>query len=91
MARCCVDKPTGPTSHDVVDAIRRRFKLRKVGTAAARPQRHRPAHPRPGPGHAPSESSWRPDKVYEGTIRLGEATDTHDADGQITASLPVPR
>ena len=26
-----VDKPIGCTSHDVVDAIRRRFRLKKVG------------------------------------------------------------
>ena len=26
-----VDKPTGPTSHDVVDAIRRHFGIKKVG------------------------------------------------------------
>ncbi len=26
-----IDKPAGPTSHDVVDAIRRKFGLKKVG------------------------------------------------------------
>jgi hypothetical protein len=26
-----IDKPAGPTSHDVVDAIRRRFGIKKVG------------------------------------------------------------
>ena len=26
-----IDKPAGPTSHDVVDAIRRRFQIKKVG------------------------------------------------------------
>jgi len=26
-----VDKPAGPTSHDVVDAIRRNFRIKKVG------------------------------------------------------------
>jgi hypothetical protein len=26
-----IDKPAGPTSHDVVDAIRRQFNLKKVG------------------------------------------------------------
>jgi len=29
------------------------------------------------------------DKVYEGTIKFGEATDSYDADGELTASLPV--
>ena len=26
-----IDKPAGPTSHDVVDAIRRKFGIKKVG------------------------------------------------------------
>ena len=30
------------------------------------------------------------DKVYEGTIKFGEATDSYDCDGEITSSLPVP-
>ena len=30
------------------------------------------------------------DKVYAGTIKFGEATDTYDADGELTASMPVP-
>jgi tRNA pseudouridine55 synthase len=28
--------------------------------------------------------------VYEGTIKLGESTDSYDADGELTGSLPVP-
>jgi tRNA pseudouridine55 synthase len=30
------------------------------------------------------------DKVYEGTAKLGETTSSYDADGDLTASLPVP-
>jgi tRNA pseudouridine55 synthase len=30
------------------------------------------------------------DKVYEGTMKFGEATDSYDSDGELTASLPVP-
>ena len=26
-----IDKPSGPTSHDIVDEIRARFRLKKVG------------------------------------------------------------
>ena len=29
------------------------------------------------------------DKVYEGTIKFGEATDSYDSDGELTGSLPV--
>ncbi len=30
------------------------------------------------------------DKVYEGTARFGETTDSYDSDGEIVSSLPVP-
>jgi len=30
------------------------------------------------------------DKIYEGTLKLGESTDSHDAAGELVASLPVP-
>jgi tRNA pseudouridine55 synthase len=30
------------------------------------------------------------DKVYSGTIKFGETTTSHDSDGEITATLPVP-
>jgi tRNA pseudouridine55 synthase len=30
------------------------------------------------------------DKVYEGAIKFGEATDSYDADGEITETRPVP-
>jgi tRNA pseudouridine55 synthase len=30
------------------------------------------------------------DKVYEGTVKFGETTDSYDADGEMTGSLPVP-
>jgi tRNA pseudouridine55 synthase len=37
-----------------------------------------------------SERLMSQDKVYEGTIKLGESTDSHDAEGELVASLPVP-
>jgi tRNA pseudouridine55 synthase len=30
------------------------------------------------------------DKVYEGTVKFGETTNSHDVDGELVASLPVP-
>ena len=86
-----VDKPVGPTSHDVVDAIRRRFQIKKVGHCGT-------LDPNAtglliivlGRGTKLSEKLMGDDKVYEGTIKFGETTDSYDADGEITASLPVP-
>ncbi len=86
-----IDKPAGPTSHDVVDAIRREFRLKKVGHCGT-------LDPNAtglliivlGRGTKLSEKLMSSDKVYEGTIKLGETTDSYDADGELVSSLPVP-
>ena len=86
-----VDKPAGCTSHDVVDRVRRRFQLKKVGHCGT-------LDPNAtgllilvlGAATRLSEKFMASDKVYEGDIKLGEATDSYDADGNITGSLPVP-
>jgi tRNA pseudouridine55 synthase len=85
-----VDKPAGPTSHDVVDAIRRRFQIKKVGHCGT-------LDPNAtglliivlGRGTKLSERLMGDDKVYEGTIKFGESTDSYDSDGDLTGSLPV--
>lgn len=86
-----IDKPAGPTSHDVVDAVRRQFGIKKVGHCGTLD----PAATGLliivlGRGTKLSERLMSDDKVYEGTIKFGESTDSHDADGELTASLPVP-
>ena len=43
-----------------------------------------------GRGTKLSEKLMGDDKVYEGTIKFGETTDSYDADGEITETLPVP-
>src|SRR5947208_1602527 len=86
-----IDKPSGPTSHDVVDAIRRQFKIKKVGHCGT-------LDPNAtglliivlGRGTKLSERLMSDDKVYEGTMKFGESTDSYDADGELTGSLPVP-
>jgi tRNA pseudouridine55 synthase len=86
-----IDKPAGPTSHDVVDAIRRQFGLKKVGHCGT-------LDPNAtglliivlGRGTKLSERLMSDDKVYAGSIKFGESTDSYDAAGQLVASLPVP-
>ena len=85
-----VDKPSGPTSHDVVDAIRRKCGIKKVGHCGT-------LDPNAtglliivlGRGTKLSERLMGDDKVYEGTIKFGEATDSYDSDGELIGSLPV--
>src|SRR6516162_10178697 len=86
-----IDKPAGPTSHDVVDAICRKFGIKKVGHCGT-------LDPNAtglliivlGRGTKLSEKLMGDDKVYEGTIKFGESTDSYDSDGELTASMPVP-
>src|ERR1041384_4702001 len=86
-----IDKPAGPTSHDVVENVRRQFQIKKVGHCGT-------LDPNAtglliivlGRGTKLSEKLMSDDKVYEGTIKFGESTDSYDADGELTASLPVP-
>lgn len=86
-----IDKPAGPTSHDVVDVIRRRFGIKKVGHCGT-------LDPNAtglliivlGRGTKLSEKLMSDDKVYEGAVKFGEATESYDADGQITETKPVP-
>ena len=86
-----IDKPCGPTSHDVVDVIRRKFGIKKVGHCGT-------LDPNAtglliivlGRGTKLSEKLMSDDKVYEGTMKFGEATDSYDSDGELTSSLPVP-
>jgi tRNA pseudouridine55 synthase len=86
-----VDKPVGPTSHDVVDAVRRHFGLRKVGHAGTLdPNATGLLVLLLGRGTKLSEKLMADDKMYEGTAKFGESTDSFDADGELTASLPVP-
>src|SRR5438034_844261 len=86
-----VDKPVGPTSHDVVDAVRRRFQIKKVGHCGTLdPNASGLLVVVLGRGTKLSEKLMAADKVYEGTIKLGETTTSYDADGELTASLPVP-
>src|SRR5258705_5589233 len=86
-----IDKPSGPTSHDVVDAIRRHFQIKKVGHCGT-------LDPNAtglliivlGRGTKLSEKLMADDKVYEGVIKFGESTNSYDADGDLVAALPVP-
>lgn len=86
-----IDKPSGMTSHDVVDRVRRHYGIKKVGHCGTLD----PAATGLlilvlGKATKLSEKLMGDDKVYEGTMKFGEATDSYDADGEIVSSLPVP-
>lgn len=82
-----VDKPQGMTSHDVVARLRRFFSTRKVGHAGTLdPMATGVLVAGVGRGTKLLAHLVAHDKVYAATIRLGQATSTEDADGEIIAS-----
>ncbi len=86
-----IDKPAGPTSHDIVDTIRRHFGIKKVGHAGTLdPNATGLLVVLLGRGTKLSERLMADDKVYCGTMKFGETTDSYDTDGELVASLPVP-
>jgi len=95
MATCppsvlVVDKPQGPTSHDVVARVRRALRTKAVGHCGTLDPMAT------GVLVLALEDGTKlvpwltvDDKAYEATVRLGIATDSFDADGKETARVPV--
>lgn len=78
-----VDKVSGPTSHDVVDAFRRRTRIKKVGhTGTLDPLATGLLVLCVGRATRLQSYLMKLEKEYEGAIRFGFATDTYDADGK---------
>jgi tRNA pseudouridine55 synthase len=85
-----VDKPRGLTSHDVVARIRKLAGTRRVGHAGTLDPMAT------GVLVVGIDKATRllghlalTDKEYTATIRLGQSTDSDDADGAVIASVPV--
>lgn len=86
-----IDKPAGPTSHDIVEHLRRHLGNIKTGHCGTLdPAATGLLILLLGRGTKLSERLMSDDKVYAGWIRFGESTDSYDAEGALTASLPVP-
>jgi tRNA pseudouridine55 synthase len=80
-----VDKPSGMTSSDVVVAVRKMFRLKKVGHGGTLdPQATGLLAVLLGRATRASQAVMGGDKVYEGVLRLGESTNTQDAEGERT-------
>jgi tRNA pseudouridine55 synthase len=84
-----VDKPTGPTSHDVVHKIRKNFKIPKVGHGGTLdPNATGLLIILLGKGTKLSDQIMGSDKVYSGVMRLGRVTSSQDCDGEILEERP---
>ncbi len=86
-----VDKEAGWTSHDVVAKVRRLIRQRRVGHAGTLdPMATGVLVLCLGKATRLAEYLQGHDKRYRATIRLGETTDTYDAEGRILERRPVP-
>src|ERR1700704_4636240 len=89
-----IDKPSGMTSRDVVNRVQRWFPLRtRIGhTGTLDPLATGVLVLGIGVATRLTEYVQRMSKVYRAGIMLGAASDTDDADGQITpkASATIP-
>ncbi|MDE1170544.1 MAG: tRNA pseudouridine(55) synthase TruB [Verrucomicrobium sp.] len=86
-----LDKPKGPTSHDIVDRVRRKFDMKKVGHCGTLdPAATGLLMVVLGRATKIQDLLMAEDKVYAGRMKLGEATDSQDAQGVVTATAPVP-
>lgn len=86
-----VDKPAGPTSHDVVARVRRLTGTRRVGhTGTLDPLATGVLALVLGRATRLARFLGGGEKRYEARIRLGAATDTFDAEGAVTWTSPPP-
>lgn len=85
-----IDKEGGFTSHDVVQKVRRLLKQKKIGHCGTLdPDATGLLLLTLGTATRLTRFLIRAPKVYEGVIRLGAATDTYDASGQIVSEAPA--
>ena len=85
-----VNKPQGPTSHDIVNKIRRLYSTKKVGhTGTLDPMATGVLVVLIGRAAKACEYSLSDRKIYTATLRLGIVTDTEDTTGNILQESPV--
>ena len=86
-----VDKPRGPTSHDVVARLRKSLGTRRVGhTGTLDPMATGVLVVAVGEGTKLVPHLTATEKAYRAALRLGVGTDTLDAEGEETERQDVP-
>ena len=86
-----IDKASGMTSHDVVAIARKVLNTKKIGHCGTLdPLATGLLLLTLGRGTKIQDLLMSEDKEYVGTLRLGQITDSQDADGEIVEERPVP-
>lgn len=84
-----VDKPVGPTSHDIVHKIRKTFRIEKAGHGGTLdPNATGLLIILLGKGTKLSDQLMGGDKAYSGVMRLGRTTSSQDCDGETLEEKP---
>lgn len=85
-----IDKPKGPTSHDIVSLVRKTYNIKKVGHAGTLdPLASGLLIVLVGRSATKKSADFLGlDKIYLTTGQLGQTTDSYDAEGQITSQAP---
>lgn len=86
-----LDKPRGPTSHDIVDRVRERTRVRRVGHAGTLDPLASGVLVVCVGRRATRVAQYLMGerKVYRADVRLGITTDTYDGEGEVIAEAPV--
>ena len=86
-----VDKPSGGTSHDVVTRLRRILHEKRIGHAGTLdPMATGLLVVAVGPATRLLRFAQAQTKHYSGTVVMGIATDSLDADGEVVTTMAVP-
>ncbi len=86
-----INKLSGMTSHDVVDYVRKKTGIKKIGhTGTLDPNATGLLILCIGKATRLSEFFISMDKTYEGKMRLGVVSDSHDIDGNILEENQIP-
>jgi len=86
-----VNKPTGVTSHDVVQLVRRKLSLQRIGhSGTLDPMAQGLLVVLVGAATSYQQQFQAHEKTYEAVMRLGTQTDTGDAMGTTVRTAPVP-
>lgn len=86
-----IDKPTGISSHDVVNRVRRLLGTRRVGHAGTLdPLATGALVVAVGPATRFLQYLPLEPKVYEYRVKFGVETTTQDSEGDVVAEMPIP-
>ena len=86
-----VNKPSGVTSHDVVQLVRRKLGLQRIGhSGTLDPMAQGLLVVLVGSATRHQQQLQAHEKTYEAVLQFGTQTDTGDATGTVVRTAPVP-